>query len=53
MSYYDLNALGSCLTKWASRYTLTDNFFQSAYGGSFLSHQYMICACLPIYQVNT
>jgi acid phosphatase len=26
---------------------LADNFFEGAYGGSFLNHQYLICACVP------
>jgi acid phosphatase len=26
---------------------LADEFFQGAYGGSFLNHQYLICACAP------
>lgn len=33
--------------KLASEYTLTDNFFHSAFGGSFLNHQFLICACAP------
>ena len=28
---------------------LADNFFQGAFGGSFLNHQYLICACAPEY----
>lgn len=31
----------------AQQYTLADNFFQAAFGGSFLNHQYLICACAP------
>jgi len=31
----------------AKQYTLADNFFQAVYGGSFLNHQYLICACAP------
>lgn len=31
----------------AQKYTLADNFFQGAFGGSFLNHQYLICACAP------
>ncbi|MES1164161.1 MAG: acid phosphatase, partial [Verrucomicrobiota bacterium] len=31
----------------AQQYVLADNFFQGAYGGSFLTHQYLICACAP------
>jgi len=33
--------------RWAKDYTLADNFFMSAFGGSFLNHQYLICACAP------
>ncbi len=35
------------LTKLARRYVLADEFYQAAYGGSFLNHQYLICACAP------
>jgi acid phosphatase len=31
----------------ARQYVLADNFFEGAYGGSFLNHQYLICACAP------
>jgi acid phosphatase len=31
----------------AQDYTLADNFFIGAFGGSFLNHQYLICACAP------
>src|SRR4029078_7315786 len=31
----------------AQQYTLGDNFFHAAYGGSFLNHQWLICACTP------
>jgi len=33
--------------QFAQKYTLADNFFHSAYGGSFLNHQWLICACSP------
>jgi acid phosphatase len=33
----------------AQRYVLADNFFQGAFGGSFLNHQYLVCACAPEY----
>ncbi|MCW3481351.1 acid phosphatase [Neisseriaceae bacterium JH1-16] len=47
MGYYD----GSKMTMWklAQQYTLADNFFMGAFGGSFLNHQYLICACAPTY----
>ena len=45
MGYFD----GSRTQLWdlARDFTLADNFFQAAYGGSFLNHQYLICACAP------
>ncbi|HEX4232957.1 MAG TPA: acid phosphatase [Caldimonas sp.] len=45
MGYYD----GSRMAMWsvARRYTLADNYFMGAFGGSFLNHQYLICACIP------
>ncbi|QGZ65772.1 acid phosphatase [Paraburkholderia acidisoli] len=33
----------------ASEYVLCDNFFQGAFGGSFLNHQYLIAATPPVY----
>ncbi|HEX7690722.1 MAG TPA: acid phosphatase [Burkholderiaceae bacterium] len=39
----------TALWKLAQRYTLADHFFQGAFGGSFLNHQYLVCACLPDY----
>jgi len=39
----------SSLYKLAQQYVLADNFFQGAFGGSFLNHQYLICACAPEY----
>jgi acid phosphatase len=33
----------------AGQYVLADHFFQGAFGGSFLNHQYLICACAPEY----
>jgi acid phosphatase len=35
--------------QWAKDYTLADNFFMGAFGGSFLNHQYLICACAPTF----
>jgi len=31
----------------AQQYVLADNFFEGAFGGSFLNHQYLVCACAP------
>ena len=47
MGYFD----GSPMRLWqvARRYTLADNFFMGAFGGSFLNHQYLVCACAPTY----
>lgn len=47
MGYYD----GRKMKLWdiARKYTLADNFFMGAFGGSFLNHQYLICACAPTY----
>jgi len=47
MGYYD----GSSLPLWAlaRQYTLADNFFMGAYGGSFLNHFWLICACTPTF----
>lgn len=45
MGYYDGSQLK--LWQWAKDYTLADNFFMGAFGGSFLNHQYLICACTP------
>jgi acid phosphatase len=46
MGYYDGSKLPSWL--WAQEYTLADNFFMAAYGGSFLNHHWLICACTPV-----
>ncbi|MBK4733447.1 acid phosphatase [Noviherbaspirillum pedocola] len=47
MGYYD----GSTqkVWQWARDYTLADNFFMGAFGGSFLNHQWLVCACTPVY----
>lgn len=47
MGQYD----GSTLPLWsvARRYTLTDRFFMGAFGGSFLNHFMLICACAAFY----
>jgi phospholipase C len=33
----------------AKQYTLADNFFMGAFGGSFANHFWLICACTPVY----
>lgn len=42
---------GRDLPMWrvARKYVLADNFFQGAFGGSFLNHFQLICACTPVY----
>ncbi len=47
LSGYDATTLPE--GKLASQYTLCDNFFHSAFGGSFLNHQYLISAQAPLY----
>jgi acid phosphatase len=57
VAYADSGALvighyaGSKLPLWdvAIKYTLADNFFMGAFGGSFLNHFWLICACTPSY----
>ncbi|MGZ3770445.1 MAG: alkaline phosphatase family protein [Bdellovibrio sp.] len=38
------------LWKMAAEYTLADQFYQSAFGGSFLNHQWLIAAQTPLYK---
>ncbi|HVZ73393.1 MAG TPA: acid phosphatase, partial [Polyangia bacterium] len=45
MGHFDQSQ--SKLYKLAQQYVLADNFFSGAFGGSFLNHQYLICACAP------
>ena len=47
MGYFDGSR--TALWKIAHDYTLADRFFQGAFGGSYLNHQYLICACMPVY----
>ncbi len=47
MGYYDGSRTN--LWRYAERYTLADHFFQAAFGGSFLNHFWLICACTPRY----
>jgi phospholipase C len=48
MSYYDGTNMPE--GKLAQQYTLMDNFFHGAFGGSFLNHQFLICACAPTWR---
>jgi phospholipase C len=47
MGHYD----GSKLAMWdiARQNVLADHFFMGVFGGSFLNHQWLICACVPKY----
>ena len=45
MGVYDTANLP--LAEYAKRYTLADRFFQGAFGGSFLNHQWLIAARTP------
>ncbi len=45
MGHYDGSQFR--MWRWAREYTLADNFFQAAFGGSYLNHQWLICACTP------
>src|SRR5215813_2951076 len=47
MGYYD--ASKTALWAYAQKYTLADNFFHGAFGGSFLNHIYLVCVCAPKY----
>ncbi|CAB3748943.1 acid phosphatase [Paraburkholderia solisilvae] len=49
MGHYAQNANTLPLWKIAQQYTLADNFFMGAFGGSFLNHQWLVCACTPFY----
>jgi len=39
----------TAMWEYARRYTLADNFFHAAFGGSFLNHFWLVCACTPVY----
>jgi phospholipase C len=47
MSHFDATSLPE--GKLAQQYTMCDNFFHSAFGGSFLNHQFLIAAAAPVY----
>jgi acid phosphatase len=47
LGHYDTRR--TALYALARQYVLADNFFQGAFGSSFLNHQYLICACAPEY----
>ena len=47
MSHVNATALPEGLL--AKQYTLCDNYFHSAFGGSFLNHQFLVAAAAPVY----
>ena len=47
MGYYKTSLLP--LATLAQQYTLCDNFFHSAFGGSFLNHIWLIAAASPVF----
>ncbi|GGH18514.1 acid phosphatase [Alsobacter metallidurans] len=50
MGYYSRDAMEkSTLWKLARDNALLDHFFMGAFGGSFLNHIYLVCACAPVW----
>ena len=49
MGYYPQSQYSLRLWDVAREFVLCDNFFQGAFGGSFLNHQYLISATAPFY----
>ena len=45
MSAYDATNMPE--GRLARQYVLADNFFHAAFGGSFLNHFWLVCACTP------
>jgi len=43
------NLSGQPLYELAKQYTVDDNFFHAAFGGSFLNHFWLVCACTPVF----
>lgn len=48
MSYYDATNFPE--GRLAQDYVLADNFFHAAFGGSYLNHFWLICACTPVWK---
>lgn len=48
MGYYEEK--DKPLWQYAKKYTLADNFFTAAFGGSLLNHFWLICGCTPRYE---
>ncbi|WP_268800469.1 acid phosphatase [Pseudomonas huanghezhanensis] len=49
MGHYGQSQYSLRLWDVAKEFVLCDNFFQGAFGGSFLNHQYLISATAPFY----
>ncbi|WP_297832028.1 acid phosphatase [Pseudomonas sp.] len=49
MGHYGQTEYSLRLWDVATEFVLCDNFFQGAFGGSFLNHQYLISAQVPFY----
>ncbi|WP_299011719.1 acid phosphatase [uncultured Shewanella sp.] len=49
MGHYTQSRYSLRLWNVAKEFVLCDNFFQGAFGGSFLNHQYLISATVPFY----
>ena len=49
MGHYGNTSYELHLWSLAQQYTLCDNYFQGAFGGSFLNHQYLVSATVPSY----
>jgi phospholipase C len=47
LSHFDATTLPEGIL--AKQYVLADNYFHSAYGSSFLNHQWLICVCTPTF----
>ena len=47
MGYYD--ATNGAEGKLAQQYTMADNWFHAAFGGSFINHFWLVCACSPLW----
>jgi acid phosphatase len=47
MGHYDATRMPEGVL--AREYTLADNFFHAAFGGSYLNHMWLVCACSPVF----
>ena len=52
MGYYNTKKLpiyGYLHSRGAPRYVIADSFYQGAFGGSFLNHQWLVAAAAPVF----